>query len=303
MEGLEPGTYRVELRQWETGLSYDETVDVTSSREVTLKVPSARVLGRVLDGSDRRPIAGATVSLSRPGDQGGNSPIQQRAATSDLNGRFEIANVTDGTWTVTASRTGFAASTAEVSVQGGHDVDDVRVVLDATEGLALEAKLPSGRVPETIDVAILDPAGRSLIAGTYATGENGRVRLSSIPPGSWDLVVSAAGSGVMNLRVTVPGATVPLPLPPACNLTVTVPALAGSTTAATATIKSQDGRIFRTLGWMSDAMSQWRLAGGRLELDTLPPGSWTVQVAASDGRTWTGSSSTQAGTPAEVVLQ
>lgn len=303
MEGLEPGTYRVELRHWETGLSYDETIEVTSSREVTLRIPIARVVGRIVDGTDRRPVAGATVSLARSGQDGRGSPVQQRGATSDLNGRFEIGSVTDGTWIVTASKTGYAASTAEVSVQGSHDVDDVRVVLDATEGLALEARLPSGRVPETVDVAVLDAVGRSLIAGSYATGENGRVRLSSVPPGSWDLVVSAAGAGVMNLRVTVPGPTVSAPLPQACHLKVTVPALAGSTTAATATIKGADERVFRTLGWMSDAMSQWRLSGGRIELDTLPPGSWTIQVAAADGRTWSGTSSTRPGTPAEVLLQ
>jgi hypothetical protein len=303
MEGLEPGTYRLELRHWETGLSYDENFEVTGDREVTLKIPIARIVGRIVDGSDRRPVAGATVSLARSGQEGRGSPVQQRGATSDLNGRFEIANITDGTWIVTASKSGYAASTAEVSVQGNHDVDDVSVVLDATEGLALEAHLPSGRIPDTVDVAVLDPVGRSLITGSYATGENGRVRLSSVPPGTWDLVVSAAGSGVMNLRVTVPGPTVSAALPQACNLTVTVPALAGTSTAATATIKGEDGRVFRTLGWMSDATSEWRLSGGRLELDTLPPGSWTVQVAASDGRTWSGTSSTRPGAPTEVRLQ
>lgn len=302
MEGLEPGTYRVELRQWETGLSYDETFEITSSREVTLKIPTARIVGRIVDGSDRKAISGVTVSLARSGQEGRGSAVQQRGATSDLNGRFEIANITDGTWIVTASKTGYAASTAEVSVQG-HDVDDVSVVLDATEGLALEARLPSGRIPDTVDVAVVDPSGRSLLMGSYATGENGRVRLSSVPPGSWELVVSAAGSGVLSLRVAVPGPTVSAALPPACNLRVTVPALAGTNTAATATIKGDDGHVFRTLGWMSDALSQWRLSSGHLELDTLPPGSWTVQVAASDGRTWSGTSSTKPGAPAEVTLQ
>lgn len=302
IEGLEPGTYRVELRQWETGLSYEETVELTGSRDITLKVPTARIVGRVVDSGERRPVAGATVSLSRTGEDRPRGPME-RGATSDLNGRFEIANVTNGGWVLTAAKTGYAASTAEVNVASGRDADDVRIQLDATEGVTLQVRLPSGRVPDTVDVAVLDASGRTVTSGSFATGENGSVRLSSVPPGSWDLLVGAGGSGTANLRVNVPGETVAVALPPACGLRVKVPALAGSATAATATIKSADGRAFRTLGWMSDAVGQWRLAGGQLDLDTLPPGSWTVQVAASDGRTWSGTSATQPGAPSEVVLQ
>jgi hypothetical protein len=86
-------------------------------------------------------------------------------------------------------------------------------------------------------------------------------------------------------------------------MTLTVPALAGSPAAATATIVGADGRAFRSLGWMADTTSQWRLSNGRVEVESLPPGSWTVQVAASDGRTWSGTSSTQPGRPAELTLQ
>lgn len=302
IEGLEWGTYQVELRQWETGLSYVESLDLPASREVVLRIPTARIVGRVVDGADRKPLAGVAVSLAGAGGAAPR-PGMDRGATSDLTGRFELANVPNGSWTLTAAKTGFAAGTVDASVDSGHDVDDVRLALDATEGLTVEVHLASGRVPDTIDVAVLDGAGRTLTAGSYATGENGRVRLSSVPSGSWELLVSAGGSAVANLRARVPGDPVRVGLPPACGLKVTVPALAGEATAATATIVGADGKPFRELGWMSGAIGEWRLSRGRLEIDTLPPGSWTVQVAAADGRTWSGSSSTHPEATAEVTLQ
>ena len=303
MEGLEPGTYTVQLRVWETGLSYDQSVELTASKDVTLTVPTAKVVGRIVDGADRRPIAGVTLTLGHPGENAAVGSIMARGATSDLNGRFEIANVSDGDWTINAAKTGYAAGTSNVTVQGGHVPDELTITLDSTEGLSLDVHLPSGRVPDSVDVAVLDSSGGSFLAGTYATGENGRVRLSTIPPGRWELVVSAGGSGVADVPANVPGPPLAVQLPPACALKVTVPALADSTTTATAKIQGSDGRTFRTLGWMADANGQFRLAGGQLELDTLPPGTWNVQVAASDGRTWSGTSQTQPGTRAEVTLQ
>jgi hypothetical protein len=309
MEGLEPGTYRVELRQWETGLYYDETVELPSSREITMSIPTARVAGRIVDGADRRPMAGVQVSLapvsSGSAGSGDDRPRAAfaRAATTDMNGRFELASVTDGGWTLTANKTGYAAGTLEVTVQGGHDVNDAQIALDATEGVTIDVRLPSGRIPDTVAAAVLDPSGRPVTGGSYATGENGRIRLSSVPPGSWDLVVSAGGSGTLNLRVNVPGPAVAAALPPACTLKVTVPDLAGTSVAGTVTIQGQDGRSFRSLGWMADSTSRFRLAAGRIELDTLPPGAWTARVEASDGRTWSGNASTQPGTPAELVLR
>ncbi len=303
IEGLAAGSYRVELRQWETGLSHDETVELSGSREVTLRIPTAKIAGRVVDGTDRRGVSGATVTLARPGETEARGPLQARSATSDLDGRFTLANVPDGQWTLTANRGGYAAAGADVSVDSGSDVDGVTIALDATDGLVLEARLPSGRAPDSVDVAVLDGGGRAVLSGSYSTGENGRVRLSSVPAGTWDIAVGAIGSGTMNLRASAPGPPLPVLLPPACTLRITVPALAGSATAATARILGADGRPYRALGWMGEPTSQWRLAAGRLELDTLPPGTWTVQVTAADGQSWSATATTQAGAAAEATLR
>ncbi len=304
VKGLEPGTYRVNLRQWDTGLSYSENVEVKGDREVLLDVPTARIAGTVVDAADRQPLAGVAITLAPPVRAVGEpSVLTGRGATTDLAGRFEIADLGDGEWTLTASRKGYAAETAPVVVQSGRGPSALRLDLEPTEGLTIEARLVSGRVPEEVTLVVLDPGGRPIARGSYATGENGRVRLSTVPPGAWEVIASAAGSGTATVRATAPGPPVPVVLPPACTLRISVPALAGTSVAATAVIRDSDGRPFRSLAWFSDPVAEWRIRGGETEIDSLPPGSWRVTVTAADGRKWEGVATTSPGAPASVALE
>ncbi len=303
--GLEPGTYRLELNQWESGLFHEETVEVSAPREIVVRVPTARVSGRVVDSTDRRPVSGARVAVDpQDGDTQGSSSFRlDRSATTDLDGRFAIANVSDGAWRLTATAQGYAAQTTTATVKSGHDVENVGLALEPTEGLSLEVLLPSGRSPDEVVVAVLDPGGRAVVSGSFATGENGRVRLSTVPTGSWDLLVGASGSGTASLRVSAPGGPVLVALPPACTLDVSVPGLEGSQAVATATVTGADGRPFRELARYDDPRGQWRLTAGRVRIEDLPPGTWTVSVSASDGRTWNGSAQTTPGTPTPLTLE
>jgi hypothetical protein len=220
---LKPGNYKVEIRQWKTGISYEENVEISSSREVALQI-----------GSDR---------------------------------------------------------------------DDVRMDLDPTEGLSLEVRFPTGAIPDSVRAAVLDPAGRTVNSGGYATGENGSVRLSSVPRGSWDVVLYAPGAGVLSFRADAPGGPVPVILPRATVMTVRVPELAGSDSSATLTLTDSSGLPFRSLEWYGDPVAQWNLRDGAWSSAVLPPGTWNVTVRAADGRTWQGSGSTGDGGPAEVRLE
>ena len=303
IEGLEKGTYRLELRQWETGVSHDETVDLPASREIVVRVATARIGGIARDALDRKPLSGVSVTLARAsGGEGAFRDFEmERAATTDLAGRFEIGNVPDGSWRVTASRQGYAAASADAEVVNGHDAEALILDLDPTEGLMLEVQLASGRQPDQVQVAVLDPTGAPLTSGTFASGEGGSVRLSTVPAGTWDLIVGAGGSAAVGLRATAPGPPVPVMLPPACRMEVIVPELASSSVAAWATVSTPDGRPFRALGWGADPVSRWQLSAGRVELDSLPPGSWRVRVEASDGRSWAGE--TTAAPAAQATLR
>ncbi len=301
LSGLKPGNYKVEIRQWKTGISYEENVEISSSREIELRIPTAVVSGTVVDSADRRALSGVRVSLAPP-DGSVETFFGDHSAVTDLNGRFAVGNVASGSWTVWASKKGYATSSREITLQMSSDRDDVRIELDPTEGLSLEVRFPTGAIPDSIRAAVLDPAGRTVNSGSYATGENGSVRLSSVPRGTWDVVLYAPGAGVLAFRADAPGGPVPVILPRPTALTVRVPELAGSDSAATLTLTDSSGLPFRSLEWYGDPVAQWNLRDGVWSSAILPPGTWNVTVRAADGRTWQGSGSTGDSGPAEIIL-
>lgn len=296
IEGLKTGSYTANVLDWESGLNHEETIDVRTSREVVLRLPTTRLSGRVVDGTDRTPLAGVTLFAERASNAG----PQSIAATSDADGRFELTNVGDGTWTLTANKQGYAATSQSVVVQSGRDVDDLSLSMDPTEGLTLRVRLASGAHPPQIEAAILGSGSTPLVSGSFATAEGGRVRLSSVPPGSWELLIAAAGSATTSLRVTAPGPPNEVTLQPASRLVVSIP---DADVPVRVMLTDAQGRLFRALGWGGRIITEQRAVGGRLVLTALPPGSWTIQAIAADGRSWQGTAVTTAGGSAEVVLE
>lgn len=302
IEGLLPGQYRLNLRNWNTGLAYREDVEIATSREIAIRVPTAVVSGTVVDAASRDPLSGVTVTLEPSGGTvGGNQPAH--AGATDMEGKFSIESVADGTWQLTASKSGYAAGTRAVTVEFERQTGGVELELSPTEGVTLETRLPTGAPPAEVKLAVLDPSGTALVSGTYATGENGTVRLSTVPPGTWDIIVSATGSGVTRVRATAPGTGVPVPLPPPTRLTVRVPELAEPGTKAFVRLTDAEGRPFQSLTWSGRPRSEWTMTGGVLTFDTLPPGSWSVAVTTAEGGQWSGQSATGPGQPAELRLE
>lgn len=301
VEGLEPGRYHVKLRDWETGLAHDETLDLSTSREIEIEVPGGSVAGRMRDSSDRQPLAGVALTLE-PENEEVRGHLPTHTATTDLTGSFRLPNVADGEWRLSAVKQGYAAVSRGVVLRSGR-AETLDVTMDPTEGMTLETRLPSGSPPDEVRVAVLDPSGAALVAGVYATGENGRVRLSSVPAGTWEVVVSAAGSATANVRANAPGEAIPVALPPPSGLRVRVPELQASNLVATVFVKDAQGNPFRSLEWSGRPLSDYRMLGGQLEFSALPPGTWSVTVATADGRSWQGQSATAGGTTAELVLE
>ena len=214
----------------------------------------------------------------------------------------ELPGIADGSWELSAEKQGYAASKKSVQIQHDRSQDSLRMELDPTEGVSLEVRLPTGGAPDEVRLAVM--SGESaLVRGTYSTGENGSVRVSTVPPGQWDMVVSAPGTAAGTFRVQAPGPRVPVQLRPATTLTIEVPALSGTERYATVRLSGNDGVLYRGLGWSGRPQSSWQMRGGRLDLTTLPPGAWTVTVEGRDGRRWSGTTNTAQGAPASLVLE
>lgn len=296
--GLEAGSYELVLSSLRGEVRHRETLEIAADREVLIELRTADLAGRVLDSADSSPISGAAVTLV-PVSGAGEHDIPAETRT-DSRGAFRLVGVAEGTWKVQAVAEGYGPGEVDVTV-GGVLPDDLDLRLQATEGLTLEALLPSGRPPGQVSLAVLDTAGRSMASGTYPVGENGRVRVSSVPPGTWEIVLDAPEAAPAVVSVTAPGHAGRVVLPPAGALRVRVPGLASDRTAATVTLTGADGRPFRLLGWNGGVRSSFDLHGGIWAQDRLPVGSWEVRVSTADGRSWTGRATVTPGGMAEVV--
>lgn len=301
LDGLTAGRHLLSLREWKSGLSYSEEVALDGDREIELEIPTALIRGVVVDSAGDDPLAGVRVWLGGEGADAG--PLSTLATTTDLDGRFVLTPVTDGSWQLSASKSGFAVKRSPVEVSGSRSVEDFKIRLDPTEGITLLVRLAAGGIPERVTLAILDASAGVLTSGSYATGEGGKLRVGSVPQGTWEVVLSAPGAATTSLAVASPSAANAVELPPPSRLAVRVPELAEDTTAARLTVASDDGRPFRGLSFHGNPVTEWRLLRGQATVDELPPGRWRVDVSASDGRRWQGVATTSNGSTAELELE
>ncbi len=299
--GLEAGTYDVTVRAG--GAQVREQVALQGDREVVLELEVAAVAGRVIDTTERAPIAGASVHLE-PAEAGERSFWwDQSAVATDAQGRFRLAEVAAGRWRLRVEREGYGAVARELEVRGGADVEDLEVALEPTSGLVVEVVRATGGAPSSVLLAVLDGAGQAVTGGFQETGENGRVRLSTVPAGSYEVLAAADGLAVARAAAAVPGPPVRLVLEPAGVLDLRVPALQAEASTARVAVRGVDGTPFRMPEWGSGVQAEWQMGRGRLRLDDLPPGAWTVEVRAASGRVWSGAAAVQAGQTTELVLE
>lgn len=303
IEGLEAGAYTVRMNDMTRGLSHSEPLTFDGDRDITIRVPTMKVTGRVLDAADRSPVQGATLSLASADGAATSVGPPRMGVTSDKDGAFTIDNVTAGSWRVSARKTGYAVRDTTVVVADGADANNVELLVDATEGLTLVVRLASGAFVDEVQAVILDGGGRTVMGGRYASGENGRVRLTSVPAGAWTLLIEAEGSATTRLAVTAPGPALPLTLAPSCTLDVRVVPLADGTTPATLTIYGSDGQAYQVLRGFGGVVSSWPLDHGRAHLTGLPPGTWSLAVATGTGQAYQGTATTDPSVAAAAVLR
>lgn len=294
--GLEDGTYDLNVGT-PNGAQHRESVEISADRRIQVELRTAGLSGRVIDDGDDSPLSGVRISIAAGDDR--PSPFSD--VTTDSRGAFRLIEVGDGAWTLRASRDGYASAEREVQVDGSAP-DEIEIRLSPTEGVTVDALLASGQPPDRIQVAVLGPGGETVATGTYPTGENGRTRVSNVPPGSWRLLIGSGQSAETMVWVTVPSPAVRAILPPAGALSVKVPALAGDDTVVKITLNGSGGP-FQGFGWDGRVTSEWDLYRGEAGLPRLPAGSWQVTARAPDGRTWTARATVTPGGTAEVTLE
>jgi hypothetical protein len=284
-EDLSPGRYRLGVIHPTELVVHNEEVELTGSRDVVLEIATARVAGRVLAAPREEPVAGATVSLLQLLGPDGSREGSLFSVPTDAAGSFGIPRVTQGRYRAIVRKEGYATVERDLEVTAG-GLGDLRFLLELTAGLDLVVRIDGGRTPGFVTVSAIDPAGRIFLTERQPPGEGGRVRLATLPPGSWTLLVSAPGAAVTPVAATVPGDPVPVTLPPAAPLRVRVPALLESGLTATLIILGRDGQPLQAIDPASGLPTrEWRVAAGTATAEGIPAGLWTLRVITADGQT------------------
>ncbi|MEA2559218.1 MAG: hypothetical protein QOH06_722 [Acidobacteriota bacterium] len=300
-EGLEAGNYELQVYGFRSGSRHREAVDLSADRDVLIELHTVAISGRVVDAADQAPIPNAQILLlaAQTDDP---APWQNTETTSDSRGVFRLRDVAEGSWKVRAMQEGYAPEEVDVQVDSSRPVDGLELSLEATEGILLEVLLPSGRPPDMVNTAVFDAADRVVSRASYPPGEDGRVRVASVAPGTWELYLDSDGSASVVVPVTAPGNAGRVVLPRAGGLNLKVPGLSEARVGAKVTLTDASGKLFR-VPWGSQVRKEFDLQGGSRRFESLTPGQWTLNVSATDGRTWSGSATVLPGGMAEVTLE
>ncbi len=296
--GLDDGGYDLDVTS-PKGARHRESVEMAGDQTIRVEMRTASLAGRVIDAEDSSPVSGAAIDLQAAAAN--SFSISFNDVTTDARGAFRVPEIGDGTWTLRTRRDGYATDERQVQVDGS-SLDDIEVRLKPTQGVTVEALLASGQPPERLRVAALDGGGKVVASGSFPTGENGRTRISTVPPGSWLLLVEADQSAPVTLSVSVPGPAVQAALPPPGQVSIQVPALANDSMEAKAVLTGSGG-VYQDFDWDGTVKSEWPCYNGKATLSHVPAGLWQVAVRAADGRTWSGTVTVAPGGAAEVGLK
>ncbi|MEM7585000.1 MAG: carboxypeptidase-like regulatory domain-containing protein, partial [Acidobacteriota bacterium] len=302
IENLPAGTYQV-MATTGMGFRQVETVELSADHDLRIEIATGTIVGTVRSGVDGEPVAGASVVAERL-DGSPDSLVSSRlnfgnTIQTDARGAFRLLRVQQGSWRVVVTKPGFAPGEATVSV-AGEGAPTVEITLTPTEGVTFSLALQSGASVASAHVALLDPSGRQL-ASSIVPVIDGRARVSTVPAGTWDLVVQAGDGAATRLTVSSPGDHGSVVLPTAGTLHLRVPELEQEMMARML-LTGPDGRPFVSASAPSLTPGEWRMRAGQALITGLTPGVWSFTVEHPDGRSWSGSAAVTSGGTVEVSL-
>jgi|GEM_PF-837393 len=249
---------------WSTNAACIKTHSAADIRVFYTSVVPGAITGTVKDSSNNA-LSGATVSTNTGG----------YSTTTNASGAYTLSNVIPGTYSVTASKTGYASQTNNgVTVTSGGTV-----VSNFT--LSPQPGTITGTVKDTSNNAI-SGATVSTTSGGYSTTTNssGAYTLSNVAAGTYSVVASKSGyNSSTNSGVVVnPGGSA------VSNFTLTP-----QPGTITGTVKDTSNNAISgaTVSTTSGGYSTTTNASGAYTLSNVTPGTYSVVASKSGYRSST----------------
>jgi Carboxypeptidase regulatory-like domain/Prenyltransferase and squalene oxidase repeat len=176
--------------------------------KIPIAVPVAgSVTGRVLDAATSQPLMRVIVALK-------SDP--RITTTTDATGAFTLSAIPQGSQQLSFTQSGYAPSTAAVTVIAGSSVNLVAVTLSLTPVLSsVKGVLVDGATDQPLAGVVVTMTG--VFSGTTVTGADGGFAVAGVAPGALSVtgakigyypasmagVVPAGGTLYLNARLTV----------------------------------------------------------------------------------------------------
>lgn len=181
---VEPGTYSLQVRAKGYALAEVAAQPIEPGQELNvgdIKLGKGLLLSGIVSDGDGKPVAGAIVILQKPSDS--STWFQQGEEVSrddtDANGRFELAGALEGSFTLRATATGFAAYWQPLKVSGD------------TAGLEIQLARGGSVKGRAMDPGLTPAAGVTVVAVNH---ESQAYKLFKAQPAmSWGLMFGGGG--------------------------------------------------------------------------------------------------------------
>lgn len=202
INGLDDGSYNVQVLDIQRLSPYQTTYDVRGSSTFDIDIKSASVRVHVLNQATGEPLAEARVELRPPGTEG---MMGSRVAQTDAAGTFTLDNVARGTYEGVASAQGFGHATKSVVV--GDTLEEVEFRLAPSSGIRLTVVDARDKRPLSASARVTDMSGREIqpMAGRGAFGGGSAEPIQlDVAPGSYRVTVSAFGYAPNTMTLNSP---------------------------------------------------------------------------------------------------
>jgi hypothetical protein len=280
LSNLAPSTYNI-MASYSGYTSVSRSIQVgpalAGSGKLFLGKGSGQVTGKITDSSGS-PLSGATVQLTGSS----SASAQDETATTDASGNYSSGSVAGGTYQMTASATGYAASSATVSLTAGATVTQNFALTPSSTPPPQSASVSVTSITPnsgpTTGGTVVNIAGANFVAGASVTVGSAAAAVSSVTSTSISATVPPGTAGSANVSVTNPNGAGTATLTGGFNYTspsTTTGTISGQVTRDDTTVALPGATVAYSGGSTSTNSS------GAFTLSNVPAGN--VSVAASIG--------------------